>query len=54
MFDYDSWLESPYTDVEDELDCDECENCENECSFHEAEDARESAEQARADQDRGK
>ena len=32
--DYDRWLESPYTDVDD-IECDECEDCTDECTTHE-------------------
>lgn len=54
MFDYDAWLEAPYTDSEDELDCDECDSCDGECSAHEDEDAKEAYEEHKADEARGK
>lgn len=34
---YDRWLESPYTDVDD-IECDECDKCVDECTLHEDDD----------------
>jgi len=36
---HDRWLESPYTDVE-EIECDDCDKCTNECTSHEYDDAK--------------
>ena len=52
MFDYDAWLEAPYTDAESE--CDDCEDCEDGCSDHEDDDAYEAYQEHLSDVARGK
>jgi hypothetical protein len=42
MTEHDRWLESPYTDAEDGIECDDCDACQdadNFCTNHEEEDA---------------
>jgi hypothetical protein len=52
VFDYDAWLEAPYTDAESE--CDNCEDCEDGCSDHEEDDAYEAYQEHLSDVARGK
>lgn len=43
MTHHDAWLESPYTDAEDGLECDECDKCTDDCAEHEWEDAQDTS-----------